>query len=335
MLTWMLLTDPAPARASAPLGPLPVDPERAAEPPMVSASMLAVESALRLTSPAAFTVEFSMVALTDCPAPLPISLSATDAPTAPDGAGPLPLVAAMLIAKPPASEWILEPSLALSSTLLRLCVALPVLPPVIPASTVCVIVLVDPAPAPANAPVRPPEDDPGVGVGEGDGLGVGLGEGLGVAVGSGMGSGLGVGVGLGLGDGVGDGEPPEPAPESAAPMVHASIDAVESAVSVTVPKADTVELSMKARMLLWMLLSLSEAPTDSAPELPPPVAAATEIARPPASAAIGLLWGAERLGGAGGVTRLPGRCASTRFVTLVSGPAPRRRSAGLVSHSPR
>src|SRR5260221_537659 len=92
--------------------PLPWQPEPGAGPPMVSASMLSVESALRLTSPAAFTVEFSMVALTDCPAPLPISLSATDAPTAPDGAGPLPLVAAMLIAKPPASEWILEPSLA-------------------------------------------------------------------------------------------------------------------------------------------------------------------------------------------------------------------------------
>src|SRR5258706_3909090 len=464
MVTWMLLTDPAPAPASAPLSPLPLEPEPAAEPPMVSASMVAVELALRLTSPAAFTVEFSMVALTNCPAPLPISLSATDAPTAPEAAGPLPLVAAMLIAKPPASEWILEPSLAprytvpavllaglslmeahmvlrtlllapepapasaavspeppllpapeaatpkdsasifavapavsessavlvtvepstcaltvlvmllvaiaapteaepeaeleffvfaatetatppasaliaepslaMSSTLLPLCVALTVLPAVIPASTVCVIVLVDPAPAPANAPVRPPEDDPGVGVGEGDGLGVGLGEGLGVAVGSGMGSGLGVGVGLGLGDGVGDGEPPEPAPESAAPMVHASIDAVESAVSVTVPKADTVELSMKARMLLWMLLSLSEAPTDRAPELPPPGAPPAESAGAPASAVIELLSVAEMLAVPVVVTVLPAICASTVLVTLLSDSAPAPESAALVPCPP-
>src|SRR5260221_356903 len=360
MVTWMLLTDPAPAPASAPLSPLPLEPEPAAEPPMVSASMVAVELALRLTSPAAFTVEFSMVALTNCPAPLPISLSATDAPTAPEAAGPLPLVAAMLIAKPPASALIAEPSLAMSSTLLPLCVALTVLPPVIPASTVCVIALVDPAPAPANAPVRPPEDDPGVGegdgVGEGEGdgdglgvglgvgsgIGVGLGEGLGVAVGSGMRSGLGVGVGpglgVGLGDGlglgVGDGEPPEPAPDKAAPIGQALIDAVESAVSVTVPKADTVELSMKTRMLLWMLLSLSEAPTDSAPELPPPVAAATEIAKPPASAVIELSSVAEMLAVPVVVTVLPAICASTVLVTLLSDSAPAPESAALVPCPP-
>src|SRR5258706_7185984 len=163
MLTWMLLTDPAPAPASAPLSPLPLEPEPAAEPPMVSASMVAVELALRLTSPAAFTVEVSMVALTDCPAPLPISLSATDAPTAPDGAGPLPLVAAMLIAKPPASEWILEPSLAPRYT--------------VPAVLLAVLSLMEarvglrtrllrPRPRPPSAPVSPerprwPAPEPG------------------------------------------------------------------------------------------------------------------------------------------------------------------------------
>src|SRR5260221_968754 len=152
MLTWMLLTDPAPAPASAPLSPLPLEPEPAAEPPMVSASMLAVESALRLTSPAAFTVEFSMVALTDCPAPLPISLSATDAPTAPDGAGPLPLVAAMLIAKPPASDWILEPSLAPRYTVPAVLLAVLSL---MEAQMGLSTLLLAPEPAPASAPVSP------------------------------------------------------------------------------------------------------------------------------------------------------------------------------------
>ena len=83
-----------------------------------------------------------------------------------------------------------------------------------------------------------------------------------------------------------------------------------------------------------MLLSLSDAPTESAPELPPPVAAAAEMARPPASAVIELSSLAVMLAVPVVVTVLPAMCASTVLVTLLSDSAPAPESAALVPWPP-
>src|SRR5712664_2083784 len=112
----MVFTEPAPAPASPPVRPVPLEPDTESDPLIVSESIVGEEVALSVTSPLAVTLELSMYAFTEWPAPLPILFSATEAPTAPLPVGPLPLVPAMPTAKPPASALIFEASLALSDT---------------------------------------------------------------------------------------------------------------------------------------------------------------------------------------------------------------------------
>ena len=77
----IVLTEAAPAPASAPVVPVLVAPAKA--PPIDSAAMLAVEEASTVISPAASTIEFSMYAFTLCPAPISLSDTETPADRAP------------------------------------------------------------------------------------------------------------------------------------------------------------------------------------------------------------------------------------------------------------
>ena len=116
---WMsvsiVLAPPAPAPASAPALP-DVEPAPVADPAIASASLLAVVVASRVTLPAAVTRELSIAATTERPSRRPISLSEPEAPSATAPDLPEPRLAAIAIAKPPASARTDVSSLAVRVT---------------------------------------------------------------------------------------------------------------------------------------------------------------------------------------------------------------------------